>query len=174
MANLEGVTITPWGWWQGRKQDFHEYPQLENVQSVPWLNSWFKENPNVAGMMLSKNGEDWIPFDEDKYKQAYADGKKYVAINPYSNLSPEQQHAVVMNESFRQYLEDIGFVPTFDLSPEQRQARGTVFKDSPYNKYLDSYKKTLMARIFSGDNSFNPTDEQKKMVEIVLQNEEPY
>lgn len=169
--NEDEYTITPFGYWKGDKPKFQKYPEL-NVDEMPsWLANYFKENTNVAGIILSKIGDDYIPYDEDKNVAEYKSGEKMFALNPFSNLNEQQKEAVAMNESFRQYMEDINFVPKFNLSKEQQDARKTVFKDSPYNKYLDNYKKTLLARIFSGDNAFNPTEEQKNMVKILMEDE---
>ena len=103
---------------------------------------YFRANPNVGGM-------------------ATEDSR--VILNPYSNLSPDEQAAVAENEAARVYMKsNTENAPTFELTPEQSEYLGTT-------TYVDAdesdRRATIAARILSGDPSAGTaTPEQSEYV----------
>ena len=90
--------------------------------------SYFRQNPNVAGM-------------------AAEDGR--VTLNPYSRLTAQQQDAVARNEAARLYIRDRKLDFDFDPTHEQQRSfAGTAYANDPYNM-----RATILARIISNDPS---------------------
>ncbi len=101
----------------------------------PGEESYFKNNPQVAGM-------------------AADDGK--VILNPYSPLSKAEKGAVAKNEAIRLFMREQGVTPEFELSKNQiGQFAGTKYAEN-----LDALKQSIVARILSGDPSANATEDQ--------------
>lgn len=114
-------------------------------QLYPGEETYFKANPNVAGMAA----------EDDR-----------IILNPYSKLSPAEKSAVMMNEAARVHMRR-GLVeaPRFDLTPEQEQAFSTYG-----DRKLDTMRQTLAARILSGDPSaLTPTSDQLEYVKRLRQ-----
>ena len=114
-------------------------------QLYPGEETYFKANPNVAGMAA----------EDDR-----------IILNPYSKLSPAEKSAVMMNEAARVHMRR-GLVeaPRFDLTPEQEQAFSTYG-----DRKLDTMRQTLAARILSGDPSaLKPTADQLEYVQRLRQ-----
>ena len=109
----------------------------------PGEDKYFKENPNVAGMMTEDNR---------------------VIINPYSKLTDEEKDAVRINETLRLNFKQDNVVPNIEISEEQR----SFFKGTPYENDEDAMKQTIMARILTGDLSAKATEEQLKEAETDL------
>jgi len=101
----------------------------------PGEDKYFKENPNVGGMMTEDNK---------------------VIINPYSNLTDNEKQAVIKNEKIRLNFKKNNIVPDIDITEEQR----ALFKGTPYENNEDAMKQTIVARIMTGDPSANATKEQ--------------
>jgi len=104
---------------------------------------YFKENPNVAGMMTEDNR---------------------VIINPYSKLTDEEKDTVRINETLRLNFKQDNIVPNIEISEEQR----SFFKGTPYENNEAAMKQTIMARILTGDPSAKATEEQLKEAETDL------
>ena len=96
---------------------------------------YFKQNPNVGGMMTEDNK---------------------IIINPYSNLTEEEKQKVVENETIRLGFKENNIVPDIELTDEQR----AFFKGTPYEKDEDAMKQTIIARIMTGDPSAKATEDQ--------------
>ena len=96
---------------------------------------YFKENPNVTGMMTEDNK---------------------VIINPYSNLSDEEKQVVIRNEIIRLNFKNNNIIPNIKITDKQRE----FFKNTPYETNEDAMKQTIMARVLTNDPSVNPTQEQ--------------
>jgi hypothetical protein len=114
-------------------------------QLYPGEETYFKANPNVAGMAA----------EDDR-----------IILNPYSKLSPTEKNAVMMNEAARVHMRR-GLVepPRFDLTPEQEKAFATYGDRKP-----DTMRQTLAARILSGDPSaLTPTADQLEYVQRLRQ-----
>jgi hypothetical protein len=106
---------------------------------------YFKANPSVTGMMTS---------DEK------------VILNPFSNLSKQEQNAVYQNEAIRLHLKKNNYEPKFELTPQQRE----FFKGTPYEKDETAAKHSILARILTGDPSVGTlTKEQKSAAESIAQ-----
>jgi len=104
---------------------------------------YFKANPDVTGMPAK-------------------DGR--VILNPYSNLTPEQETAAYRNEDTRLFMRKNG-TPQFSLTPEQED----FLKTTTYaNASSEDKRATVLARIITGDPSAGvPTEEQRKAAEGV-------
>lgn len=101
---------------------------------------FFQKNPQVAGMAT-----------EDKR----------IILNPASGLSDKERMAVAQNEAIRLFMNEKGFQPTFELTPEQMSFFQKMNADyaKPQNKM--AARQTILARILSGDPSAGtPTKEQ--------------
>lgn len=100
--------------------------------------SYFKSNPNVAGMATEDNK---------------------IILNPYSKNTAKEQEAVAKNEAIRLFMNIQNIAPSFDLTEEQQK----FFKGSAYEKDPVAAKQTIISRILSGDPSAkNVTEEQMK------------
>lgn len=104
------------------------------------LLKWFKENPQTSGMQWGAGKND-----------SPADTPRSIVLNPFSNLSKEQQMAVAKNEAIRNFIDEKQIIPKFNLTPEQEKA----FAGTQYGKIEDKtpLKQTLLARILTGDES---------------------
>jgi len=93
----------------------------------PGEETYFKANPNVAGMAAEDNK---------------------IIMNPYSTLKDNEKQAVMMNEAARVHMRTkLIDPPNYDLTPEQT----TAFKD--YSKDINDVRQTIAARLLSGDPS---------------------
>lgn len=115
----------------------------------PGEDKYFKENPNVGGMMTEDNK---------------------IIINPYSKLTDEEKQSVIKNEKIRLKFKQNNIVPNIDITDEQR----ATFKGTPYENNDDAIKQTLVARIMTGDPSAKATKEQtivanKTLTQTLLQ-----
>jgi len=108
-------------------------------QLYPGEESYFKENPHVAGMAA----------DDNK-----------IIMNPFSKLKDSEKQAVMMNEAARVHMRNkLIEPPNYDLTPEQV----TAFKE--YSQNPNDIKQTIAARILSGDPSaLAPTPAQTEYV----------
>jgi len=113
--------------------------------------SFFKENPETAGMMTE-------------------DGK--IILNPFSPLSEEEKGSVVLNEASRLFMkQNPDYQPQFDLLPEQ----SAVFKGTPYENDPAAQKSTFAARVYSGDPSaVYPTKDQMMHTKRLHEGMEPW
>jgi GH24 family phage-related lysozyme (muramidase) len=80
-----------------------------------------------------------------------------IKINPDLFSDKRDAHAVAWDEALRLWMEDTGFEPEFEVTPEQEEFfRGTAYGDDE-----DAMKKTIVARIATFDTSVkSPTPEQ--------------
>ena len=106
------------------------HPRLSELE-------FFNQNPGTAGM---------------------ATADQSVTLNPYSGLSPEQRHAVALNEAARVYMQREQMRPDYDLTPAQAQSFGSY---GP----MQAQRETIAGRLLSGDPSAGePTPEQQAYV----------
>lgn len=101
---------------------------------------FFKKRPEVAGMATEDNK---------------------IILNPYSKNSPKEQQAVAQNEALRLFMKIQKIQPDFELTKEQQ----ALFKGTEYEKNTAEAKKSIIARILSGDPSAKPTEEQIQQAE---------
>ena len=108
-------------------------------QLYPDEESYFKENPHVAGMAA----------DDDK-----------IIMNPFSTLKDNEKQAVMMNEAARVHMRSkLIDAPNYELTPTQAK------KFAEYSKDINDIKQTVAARILSGDPSAgDATPEQEAYV----------
>jgi hypothetical protein len=113
-------------------------------QLYPGEESYFKENPHVAGMAA----------DDNK-----------IIMNPFSKLKDNEKQAVMMNEAARVHMRTkLIEPPNYDLTPEQT----TAF--NAYSQDPNDIKQTIAARILSGDPSaLTPTPAQTEYVSKLRQ-----
>lgn len=113
------------------------YPIVEPDEE---LLKWFKENPQTTGMQWGA-GKNKSPTDTPRS----------IVLNPFSNLSKEQQMAVAKNEAIRHFIDEKQIIPKFNLTPEQEKA----FAGTQYGKIKDKnpLKQSILARILTGDES---------------------
>jgi hypothetical protein len=111
----------------------------------PGEDEYFKKNKNVGGMATEDN---------------------YIILNPYTNLNPEQQNAVKVNEAARLYMNQYG-TPNISLTKEQKdnfQGLGDYATANP-----EIQKQTIIGRILSGDNTAGtPTMAQLEAIKPML------
>lgn len=121
----------------GNAEPTYSYPLRDKL--YPGEDEYFKAHPEVGGMAAEDN---------------------QVIINPYSSLTDEEKQGIIINESARLAMRNGYRRPTFDLTPEQKEA----FKD--YSTDEQDIRETIIGRILSGDTSAkNVTLEQKKYAE---------
>jgi hypothetical protein len=102
---------------------------------------YFKKNPKVGGMMT----------DDNK-----------IILNPYSKLNPQEKQAVATNEALRLFMKLKKINPDFDLTEDQTK----FFKGTEYESSPEEAKKSVIARILTGDSSAqNPSEEQLNFAE---------
>jgi hypothetical protein len=102
---------------------------------------YFKSNTHVTGM-------------------AAEDGK--ITMNPYSNLTPERQNAVAMNEAARLFMREKGHKFDFNATPQQIDFFKKMGADYAKPENLHHLQSTIIGRIISGDDSAGEyTKEQK-------------
>jgi hypothetical protein len=113
------------------------YPIVEPDEE---LLKWFKENPQTTGMQWGAGKND-----------SSTDTPRSIVLNPFSNLSKEQQMAVAKNEAIRHFIDEKQIIPKFNLTPEQEKA----FAGTQYGKIKDKtpLKQSILARILTGDES---------------------
>ena len=113
------------------------YPIVEPDEG---LLKWFKENPQTTGMQWGAGKND-----------SSTDTPRSIVLNPFSNLSKEQQMAVAKNEAIRNFIDEKQIIPKFNLTPEQEKA----FAGTQYGKIKDKtpLKQSILARILTGDES---------------------
>jgi hypothetical protein len=94
---------------------------------------FFADNPTVSGMAT----------EDDK-----------IILNPNSNLNPEQQSSVVLNEAVRLFLRK-GEVPlNFSITPKQRKFFSDLqSKGIPGEQSDEAIRATIIGRIISSDPS---------------------
>lgn len=97
---------------------------------------YFQSNPTVAGMATEDNK---------------------IILNPFSQNSPEEQQAVARNEAVRLFLKEMEYTPNFDLTKKQQ----SFFKGSEYENNQEEAKKSIIARILSGDPSVGTASAQQ-------------
>lgn len=98
---------------------------------------YFRQNPTVAGMATEDNK---------------------IILNPFSQNSPEEQQAVARNEAIRLFLKQQEYSPAFDLTKKQEE----FFKGSEYEKNPEEAKKSIIARILTGDPSVGNLSKQQQ------------
>jgi hypothetical protein len=103
--------------------------------------AFFKKRPEVGGMMT----------DDNK-----------IILNPYSKLKPNELQGVAQNEALRLLMKLKKINPEFELTDEQVK----FFKGSEYENSPEEAKKSILARILTGDPSAqSPSEEQLKSAE---------
>jgi len=104
---------------------------------------YYKYNPRVAGMAAEDNA---------------------IVMNPYSNISPEQKKAVMMNEATRLYLRNKKIPLDFQLTDKQLE----LFQN--YSNDENDIKSTIIGRLISGDPSGGEYTEEQKLKANQLRN----
>lgn len=89
---------------------------------------WFKSNLNISGY-------------------ASEDGK--IVINPFATLSKDELDAVCINEAIRLFMREHKIEPRIRLTQKQLN----FFRGTAYEGNNSELKKTIIARIVSGDPS---------------------
>jgi hypothetical protein len=86
-----------------------------------------------------------------------------IVLNPNSKLSEIEKSAVIINEAARIEMRRTGVVPSFEITPKQREQ---------FSKYGPDWaiRETIAARIISGDPTVpEPTPEQAKFADEVYE-----
>lgn len=106
----------------------------------PGEETYFKANPNVAGMAA----------DDDR-----------IILNPYSSLTPQEKAFVALNEYARIVMRQEKMKP-----PPPTPGQLTAFQNSPYGDNPEALAATIIARMISGDPSAGvPTDEHRQFAD---------
>ena len=88
-----------------------------------------------------------------------------IKINPDVFKDKRDAVAVAWNEALRLFMEDEGFEPEFEITPEQ----GKFFAGTAYAADAGALKKTVAARIATRDTSVpSPSPEQKAETALLL------
>ncbi len=98
--------------------------------------AYFAQNPSVAGMATEDNK---------------------IILNPYSKLSSEELNSVAQNEALRLFMRTNNIVPEFSLTKEQKD----FFKGTEYAKNEEEAKKSIVARILTGDPSVQTASKEQ-------------
>jgi len=107
--------------------------------------SYFKNNPNVAGMATEDNK---------------------IILNPFSKNSPEEQQAVAKNEAIRLFMKVLNVAPEFELTKDQKE----FFKNTAYAKDPMNARRTILARILTNDPSAGfLTKEQEEAAKALVE-----
>jgi hypothetical protein len=116
--------------------------------NIPSVNDYFKQHPEVAGMVTGA-GANGMPKDMPAGYQ----------INPYNNdmKDPKNRQSVVANESIRHVMNQTGYTPKFELPKEQIDWSKTL---GAYATNMPALRQTIIARLASGDNVPNATPEE--------------
>ena len=106
---------------------------------------WFRLNPHVGGYASFEDG--------------------HVVVNPFNTLTPEENEALIRNESARLFMRKHHQArPTFETTPQQRQMNYPQYAAPAHPQ--QSLRETVAARAVSGDPSAgNITPEQASFVE---------
>lgn len=106
--------------------------------------SWFESNLNISGY-------------------ASDDGK--IVINPFTTLCKDELDAVCINEAIRLFMREHKIVPR--IRPTKRQL--SFFRGTAYEGNNGELKKTIIARIVSGDPSAQDFTPHQKRVANEIQ-----
>ena len=113
-------------------------------QLYPGEESFFKSNPNVAGMAAEDNS---------------------IILNPYSPPGVNRA-AVAKNEALRLAMKANQIRPAFSITPEQTAWFG---QHAPsYLSNPQAMRESMMGRLYSNDSPYSATDEQRAMLGAVL------
>ena len=125
----------------------HQPPLAPTRDPYPSELEFFRKNPNVAG---------------------YAAPDNKVVVNPFNRLTPEENMALIENESARIFMrQDHSARPTeqsFPLTPQQQKM--PYPKSPPPQDPQHALRSTVAARMVAGDPSAGRTTEaQEKFFE---------
>ena len=113
------------------------------------LDSYFKANPQVAGMAWGggENGTD--PKSE-----------RVIVANPYNEYMSDakKRSGLLKIEAARHLMGERKYDPAFDIHPEQQEWRKTL---GQYATNDTALKQSIISRILSGDDVPSVTKEQK-------------
>ena len=121
----------------GELELFHAILAKRYPQRVPTESEvqFFEQNTNVSGM-----GAD----------------DKTVVLNPIAKMAPNAFAAVLKNERVRLFLDESKLNPPITISDKQREIAKSW--GGPYSSDDSLLRKTIIARILSGDLSLGPYD----------------
>lgn len=123
------------------------------------LDSYFKENPHVAGMAWGggENGSD-------------PKSPRVLVPNPYNEYmeDPEKRGGLLRIEAARHLMGEKGYNPSFEIPKEQEAWRKSLGK---YATNDVAFKQSVVSRILAGDDVPNATKAQiaeAKKIEAML------
>jgi hypothetical protein len=101
------------------------------------LTAYFKSNPNVAGMAWG-GGQNKSPMDEPRS----------VVFNPYNQYmaNPQQRDGLFKIEAARHYMDETGYNPQFELTPEQQKWRKGL---GEYAKDEKALRQSMVSRMIA-------------------------
>ena len=108
---------------------------------------YLKHRPNVGGMAT----EDHM-----------------VILNPYSQLTKEQEGVVVKNERARVFMKKHNIRPSFTLTPQQKQYFFSISNGIPYGTEQD-IRETIVGRMIAGDLSSGQTTPEQEIFKSLLE-----
>jgi hypothetical protein len=122
----------------------------------------------IAGLLGYSVRNDLYPSEHDYFRNntgvaGMASESGHVVLNPYSPPGINK-NAVARNEALRLLLRDKNIVPSFAVTPEQRNA----FQGTAYGQNDDALRQTIAARIYSGDPSARATEPQRNWLEVLM------
>ena len=113
------------------------------------LESYFKDNPNVAGMAWGggENGSD-------------PKSPRVLVPNPFNKYmsDPVKRDGLLKIEAARHLMTEKGYNPTFDIPKEQQSWRKGL---GEYATNDLAFKQSIISRILSGDDVPNATKQQQ-------------
>ena len=124
------------------------------------LDDYLKENTDVAGMATGQ-------LDGEK-----GEGRAIV-LNPYQiyyDANPDSSwfKTVTKLEGSRHVMDEEGFKPSFEITPEMQKMREKLFPEGqPYREDDDAYRKTMISRYVAGDYDSIPLPDTDEFMEDV-------
>jgi len=119
------------------------------------LDSYFKKNPNVAGMAWGA-GENGSNINDPRS----------LVVNEYNQYMKDQQKkdGLLKLEAARHVMSEMQYVPDFKITKEQRDWQKTL---GAYQNNDNAFKQSLISRILVGENVPGVTPEQKISAMVV-------
>jgi hypothetical protein len=122
------------------------YPVMDSKELG--LDSYFKENPKVAGMAWGggENGSD-------------PKSPRVLVPNPYNQYmqDPDKRSGLLRIEAARHLMGEKGYTPQFEIPKEQQGWRKGL---GQYATNDLAFKQSIISRILSGDEVPNATKQQ--------------
>lgn len=150
------------GWNVEKSSLSYGYPVYwsdEVPSNYKWAKEYLKKNPDVTGFAVGGGAQG----PEDM-------GPRVIIRNSHSNIIPDHNddrwYSLEKIEAIRHYMEETGYTPNFETSPEQDKFRRDNFSNGDqYGRNDIAWKQSVISRITADketDKEFGVTPEQFK------------